>query len=351
MNKLERKLGRFAIPNLYIGIIGCFVIGYIFRYLATDIYNYLTLIPYSITVQGQYWRLFTWIFTVPFELGSRPGISMIFLPISIFFYYFCAKRLEQAWGRFQFNLYVIGGALLTDIVILLASFMYYNWLPNAAQHRTYFQQVSLAIVGQGYNASSYLSLDVTYYMLISIFLAFTVIAGDGIVYLYFILPVKMKWLGYLDLLWLGYYFVRGDSLGLNSLFIRLAILVSVVNYFIYFLSNRNRSHATFQDRMRQRKFQNAVSGNYVKSKQIKRKSDGSYNFRNSSSAGDSRRFHEGPKIITPGFGNPAGISIHKCAICGRTENDDPNLEFRFCSKCNGNYEYCSDHLYTHQHVQ
>jgi hypothetical protein len=42
-------------------------------------------------------------------------------------------------------------------------------------------------------------------------------------------------------------------------------------------------------------------------------------------------------------------AMHKCAICGRTEKDDDSLEFRLCSKCNGSYEYCSDHLYTHEH--
>ena len=47
----------------------------------------------------------------------------------------------------------------------------------------------------------------------------------------------------------------------------------------------------------------------------------------------------------------AKISKHKCAICGRTELDDPNLTFRFCSKCEGNYEYCQDHLFTHEHIR
>ena len=47
----------------------------------------------------------------------------------------------------------------------------------------------------------------------------------------------------------------------------------------------------------------------------------------------------------------SGITKHKCAICGRTELDDPNLEFRFCSKCDGNYEYCQDHLFTHKHIK
>ena len=43
-------------------------------------------------------------------------------------------------------------------------------------------------------------------------------------------------------------------------------------------------------------------------------------------------------------------SHHRCAVCGRTEKDDPTLEFRYCSKCEGEYEYCMDHLYTHRHV-
>ena len=47
----------------------------------------------------------------------------------------------------------------------------------------------------------------------------------------------------------------------------------------------------------------------------------------------------------------AGGARHRCAVCGRTELDDPNLEFRYCSKCNGNYEYCQDHLFTHEHVK
>ena len=43
--------------------------------------------------------------------------------------------------------------------------------------------------------------------------------------------------------------------------------------------------------------------------------------------------------------------VHRCAICGRTDVDSPQLEFRYCSKCEGNYEYCADHLFTHQHVK
>ena len=58
---------------------------------------------------------------------------------------------------------------------------------------------------------------------------------------------------------------------------------------------------------------------------------------------------EGSVVNT--VGNKKVITKHRCAVCGRTELDDDMLEFRFCSKCEGDYEYCMDHLYTHTHVK
>jgi hypothetical protein len=44
-------------------------------------------------------------------------------------------------------------------------------------------------------------------------------------------------------------------------------------------------------------------------------------------------------------------TVHRCAICGRTEKDGDMLEFRYCSKCEGGLEYCQDHLFSHVHVK
>ena len=68
--KLERKLEKYTIPRLYLVIIVCMIIGYIIRYAFPSLYDNILLIPYMITVRHQYWRLFTWIFTVPFEVGN-----------------------------------------------------------------------------------------------------------------------------------------------------------------------------------------------------------------------------------------------------------------------------------------
>ena len=67
--------------------------------------------------------------------------------------------------------------------------------------------------------------------------------------------------------------------------------------------------------------------------------------RNKYGSNISNEFKKNTKIVPP------GITRHKCAVCGKTEISDPNAEFRFCSKCNGNYEYCQDHLFTHQHIK
>ena len=64
---------------------------------------------------------------------------------------------------------------------------------------------------------------------------------------------------------------------------------------------------------------------------------------------DIRRRQEFKKNVAKA--RPKSVPIHRCAICGRTEKDGELLEFRFCSKCDGNYEYCQDHLFTHQHIK
>ena len=148
------------------------------------------------------------------------------------------------------------------------------------------------------------SLYSTYYM--SIFLACASIMPDYQLLLYGIIPIKMKWLAVLDVVLLAVDAVQG------GLIIRIVIIASLLNFIIFFFCNRNlRGHSPKQA-ARRKKFQ----------KQISRPQN-----------------------------QYAGGAKHRCAVCGRTELDNPTLEFRYCSKCNGNYEYCQDHLFTHEHVK
>lgn len=274
LNKMERKFGRYAIHNLSAYIIALYVAGYLLYFFApASIFSYLTLEPYYI-LHGQIWRLVTWILIPP----ESPGIFTI---IMLFFYYSLGNSLEQTWGAFRYNVYIFMGMIST----VLGAFLLY------------------AIFGGNVLFGN--ALFSTYYINMSIFLAFAVSYPNMQVMLYFFIPIKMKWMGILYGFFIVYSFVKSSWVG------KVAIIASLLNFIVFFLMTRDYRR--------------------VSPKEIRRKQD----------------FKRQMNTAKPGNGRQA---MHKCAVCGRTELDGDDLEFRYCSKCDGNYEYCQDHLFTHQHV-
>lgn len=291
MSNFEKKFGKYAIKNLSLMLVLCYVVGYVIDLINSDFLLYLTLNPYAV-LHGQVWRLFTWII-VP------PGSSNLFTIIMLLFYYNIGTSLENTWGTYRYNVYLLSGMLFT----VLGSFI---WM--AAQYLIQYLTVYRAL-GVGMEPAyaavlfSYGSLYFsTYYINMSIFLAFSVTFPDVQVLLMFVIPVKVKWMGILYGVLLVFDFVMG------SFVTRIAIVSSLLNFVIFFFTSRNHMH--------------------LSPKQIRRRAE----FRQ-----DVRRNSK--------------VTKHKCAVCGQTEDDDPGLEFRFCSRCNGNYEYCQQHLFTHTHVK
>ena len=278
LDKLERKLGRYAIPNLTVYLLAGYVVGFAIMNFMPSLLNWITLEP-GLILRGQVWRLISWALIPP----STSLISLLFL---VLLYYSLGSALERTWGTFRYNVYIFSGILFT----VVAAFLLYG-----ALYLIYGVEFSLSSVG----------LISTSYITMSIFLAFAAIYPDMEVLLYFILPIKMKWMALVYAAMAVYYFIQG---GIAT---RVAIAASLLNFVIFFLSSKNTRR--FGPREQARKA----------------------NFRKQS------RPHM----------NYAGGARHRCAVCGRTELDDPNLEFRFCSKCRGNYEYCQDHLFTHEHVK
>lgn len=270
LNKMERKWGKYAIRNLPAVIIALYVAGYILSVFQPEILGYLTLEPYYI-LRGQVWRLVTWIIVPPSSLD-------VFTIIMLFFYYSIGKTLEQTWGAFRFNVYIFSGILFTAV----GAFLLYFLLGG-----------NVAFGG----------LFSTYYINMSIFLAFAVSYPDMQVLLYFIIPIRMKWMGLLYAVFILNEFIQSGWIG------RVAILASLLNFLIFFLSTRNWKRISPREVQRKQKFRQNVA-------------------------------KAAPK---------AGKPLHKCAVCGRTELDGDHLEFRYCSKCDGDYEYCQDHLFTHEH--
>ncbi len=281
LNNLERKFGRYAIHNLSLYIVAGYAIGYVMQIFAPSIAQWLNLNPYDI-LHGQIWRLVTWMLIPP------SGYNIIFLAIMLYFYYSIGTALEQTWGAFRYNVYIISGMLFTAIGAIVLFLIQSGLDPNPLNAVVYGVTISMMIS--------------TYYVNMSIFLAFAANYPDMQVLFWFIIPIKIKWLAYVYAAILAYSFIMG---GAET---RVAIAASLLNFILFFLSTRNMKR--------------------LNPKEIHRK-----------------------KVYHQQVNRAKGVTKHKCAICGRTEEDDPTLEFRFCSKCNGNYEYCQEHLFTHKHVK
>lgn len=294
MKKLERKFGKYAIKNLIVYILGAYVIGYILYFvdafgIIPGIYSILAMDPEAIC-HGQVWRLVTWICTVP----QSPSLLLIFM---FLFYFWIGRTLENAWGSFRYNVFIFMGLILMTITPMLI----------------------YVITGciSGFENAVSLSAS-TYYLNLTSFLAFAVLFPNERVYFMYIIPVKMKWVAILDGVMLAWNVVSyviaaiTTSLPTTRIFAisgAVSILLSVANFLIFFLATRNYQKYSPKQMKRKHQYQ----------KQVK----------------SAAAAHKGAR--------------HYCAICGRTELTNPELQFRFCSKCSGNLEYCSEHIYTHEH--
>lgn len=282
IDKLERKFGRFGIPNLTIYMIVCYVIGYALMIVNPGILNWLSLEPAYI-LRGQVWRLVTWVLYPP----STSGVLWFAIAV-LFFYYPIGTSLERTIGTFKYTLYILLGVIFT----ILGAFILYFLLGGNV------------LVGNVFS---------TYYISLSTFLAYAMCYPDMQVLLMFIIPVKMKWMAIFYVVIVVYEMIQYVMAG--AWYLVIPIVASLLNFIIFYFGTKDFSRYNPKEIHRRNEF---------------------------------RRAMEPQGRMKSGSGS---VTKHKCAICGRTELDDPNLEFRFCSRCNGNYEYCQDHLFTHTHVK
>lgn len=187
LNKLERKYRRYAIHDLMLYITSTMLVVYVFEFVIRgfSVTRYLALIP-SLVMQGQIWRLITFIF-VP------PNASIIGILLILYFYYFIGGALQRTWGDFKFNVYYLFGILGTIIASMLTG---------------------------SFGTSTYINL--------SLFLAFAALYPENEVLLFFVIPMKIKYLAYLD------WAIFAITLLTGSMSEKAAVVASLVNFFIFF---------------------------------------------------------------------------------------------------------------------
>ena len=271
---------RFGIPNLMRVIVLGNVAVYVLMLLtqANDA-NALSFLTFNLNalLHGEVWRLVTFVFV--------PAYSSPFaLLISLYFYYWIGSTLERQWGTAKFNLYYISGALLTVLGVVLASLI---------------------------TGNPYLTAAGTGYVNLCMFFAFAFLFPDTTVLLFFILPVKMKWLAYLDGALFAFDIIK--AIGAHNWAGVVLPIVALLNFAVFIWPEVHylKERAKYQNSRKTVQFRQAQQ------QQAKQAQQQGYR--------------------------------HKCAVCGRTDTDYPDLQFRYCSKCVGYHCFCQDHIFNHVH--
>ena len=297
LKKLRRNFERFCynhkhwgIPNLMLYVaIGNVIVYFLTLIDSSELAYSLLCFNKDAILHGQVWRLFTYVFTYMLDGGV---VSTALSLLMLFFYYQFGKMFEQQWGVLRFNLYYLSGILLMDVGALLL-----NGYANVAD------------------------LNLT------LFLAVATLLPELQFLVFFIIPIKAR---YLALVYIGLTLinvVEGFAFMLrllNSGTVYLSWLLpffALANYFLFFGSDiRNILPDSLRyRRSRPKKSQRTAQPN----------PNWAQNYRSKSGEKPYR---------------------HKCTVCGRTDTENPSLEFRYCSRCNGYYCYCMDHINNHVHI-
>lgn len=259
-------------------------------------------------LRGQVWRLVTWLFTE--QLGGNPMLGIVFL----YFFYRLGSRVEYIIGTFKFNLFYLGGVILMDLFAMIFCPTEMVIISNMLVPPEYF---------------SHFYSNMAYYLHLSMVLAFATTYPEAQFLIFFVIPVKAWLIALVDLILIAisvFNLCYPVMLFPHCLF----PLIGLLNYFLFFGSEmHNLIPLTMKAKLRRRGFKPKASRS------------------------------SGPKVVP--FSNPQaqqsaanpvrGNYTHRCTVCGRTDAEYPDLEFRYCSRCQGYHCYCEDHISNHAHIE
>jgi membrane associated rhomboid family serine protease len=254
--RLERRLGRYAIPNLMLFVVGGMAVVWVLAHARPESLSRLTLNINAVR-HGQIWRLVTFLF-IP------PSWEPIWIFVNLYFAWWIGSSLEQNWGAFKFNAYYFLGALATIVASVIAGPTTNVWL-NA-----------------------------------SVVLAFATVFPDVTILLFFVLPIRVKWLGFAGAAYMGF------EAAVGSLDTRASIAAALVNYVLFFGEH----------------WWNAFRKRKVVVQQ----------------EGRMKEFESGVPVL----------GLRACAICGAREADGADIRVCSCDKCGGRPRaLCLEHARNH----
>ena len=269
---------NFGVPNLMKYIVIGNVMVYFLDLFSRGYASWMLSFSSPLILQGQVWRVLSFVFVPVATGGATPLGRALFFAMTTLFYYYLGNALERQWGTTRFTVFYGLGVLLNII---------------------------MGFVMGGTSM---------YYINMTMFFAFATLYPEMQVLLFGILPLKVKWLAWLDAAMFAFDIFF--SIFSRQWITAVLPLVALLNYFIFFWDDL----MTVVRRTSQRAAYRA--------------NPQTINFKKAQKQVQERRGY-----------------LHKCAVCGITDADDPDMEFRYCSKCNGYYCYCMKHINDHVHVE
>ena len=314
MKNLSRKFERFCfkhrdkgIPNLMLYIaLGTGLVSFMTMINGGSVLYDLLAFDKAKILQGQVWRLVSWLLTD--ILSANPLINILFL----YFFYRLGRAVEMTIGTFKFNLFYLGGVVLMDVFAMIfcptQDVIIGNYMVSAEQF-------------------AYLYGDMAYYLHLSLVLAYATSYPDSQFLIFFIIPIRAWVMALFYLIMVGIN-VFNMCYPVNLLPHALFPLIGLLNYFIFF-SGEMSNLLPLSWRAK-----------------LKRKSGSA---RHKAAPGKPIPFPNGADYRKNTAPAKADYT-HRCAVCGRTDTSHPELEFRYCSRCNGYHCYCEEHISNHTHI-
>ncbi|TWU60580.1 hypothetical protein Poly51_08580 [Rubripirellula tenax] len=256
LDRIDRIVRPITIPNLTALLVGCQFVFWIFSLVDPTMIERGTLI-WDKVIEGEVWRLGTFLLVAPTS-------SPIFAIFYFYIFYMMGTALEQQWGNVRYCSFMYVGLILTLIAAGIAH--------------------DQSVTG--------------FFLEATVFLAFATYNPNFEFLLFFVLPVKIKYLAWLQAAWYVLTFLAAPLAG------KMLVLASVGNYLLFFGRGLFGRGVSLQRKMAWNK------------KQVKQSK-------------------------TP---------RHVCHVCGIDSTTDPSADFRYCSQCDGHFAYCQDHLRDHPHV-
>ena len=291
MKELRRRFNRFCFQNRHKGIPNLMLyisLGCALVYLMTQVTQNPLL--YSLLVFDREAILHGQIWRLITYPLTFYHSNILLMAVFLFCYYSLGRAMENIWGTLRFNLFYFCGILMMDVWCMIFG-------------------------GRA---------DVTYLNL-SLFLSYATMFPNAQFLLFFIIPVK-AWIFALFDLALVLYSLLADPYPYNCFSV-----ISLANYFLFFGADvLNVIPMSWRVNARRLFRKKSYAPKQEKPKVIPFSQAGSY------------------EATTA---KPKAPYTHKCTICGRTDVSNPELEFRYCSRCNGYHCYCEDHINNHTHIE